>query len=164
MKPGLFKLMSKFAAEKAPSEAHQAFLDNHFTEPDKSKWDSFKEKLRSKSFVSAVKQDDRADQKLKRFAQSLNEHMTGKGPAYNVPSQTSTRDYQVKFHPSTGAFSCSCGDWTYARSTKASKNLRECKHITQLKTELRAKGKKLTKLADALVLRGAAAAALLRKG
>ncbi len=159
MTPTLFMMMHKTSATLAPSLQHQEFLDNHFTDTSTAKWKEFKKKLRSKSFVSAVKQDDRADDKLKRFSASLNRHFTGKGPKFDVPSQNSSRSYVVKYHPDKDSFSCSCGDWTYKQSTKPQVKKQECKHVSMLKHELQARGEVLEK--RAAEVRGIVAGRLL---
>jgi hypothetical protein len=141
----------------APSQPHQEFLDNHFTDASTSKWRAFKNKLVSPRFVDAVKQDERADTKLKRYSENNARHMQAKGvPSYQVPSQSTGRSYTVKYHPSIERFSCNCGDWVHKQSTRRKSG--ECKHVKMVKMELKAQGISKEKQA---ALRGAAAAALL---
>lgn len=111
----------------------QKFLDGHFTNPE---WGDFKKKLRSPKFVSAVAQDDRADDKLKRYAENNGRHLQAKGaPTYKVPSQSGGKPYTVKFHSDIDSFSCDCGDWIHKQSTKGTGG--ECKHVRRLKSKLK---------------------------
>ena len=156
MRPGLFSLLTKLAG-LAPSVQHQEFLDSHFTDSSSSRWRAFKNKLVSPRFVDAVKQDERADSKLKRYSENNARHMQAKGvPSYQVPSQSSGKSYSVKYHPSVDRFSCNCGDWVHKKSTKGKGG--ECKHVKMVKRELQEQGIPKEKQA---ALRGAAAAALL---
>jgi len=141
----------------APSPQHQEFLDNHFTDASTSKWRAFKNKLVSPKFVDAVRQDERADSKLKRYSENNARHMQAKGvPSYRVPSQSSGKSYTVKFHPSVKRFSCNCGDWVHKQSTKGKGG--ECKHVNMVKRELESQGISKEKQA---AIRGVAAASLL---
>jgi hypothetical protein len=167
MTPGLFKLLEKHAAASnlAPSRANQEFLDNHFVETSTGKWRAFKNKLTSPAFVAAVKQDDRADRKLKRYTEMNGRHMQAKGvPSFQVPSQSKGGSYTVKYHPDLDRYSCNCGDWVHVQSTKTGKN-RNCKHIQMLELELQSQGKRPRvaepKTKTAAAIRGAAAGVLL---
>lgn len=132
MRRGFFQLLEKHAAVADPAK----FLEKHFSDP---RWEEFRKKLRSKTFVRAVKTDDRSDSKLKRYAEMNHRHKVDKGPIFPVPSQTSGRTYTVKYHPDLDRFSCNCGDWHYTQSHKTGKN-RDCKHIQMAKLELREQG------------------------
>lgn len=140
MRPGLFQTLTKHAAKLQPTPAHQEFLDGHFSSADTAKWRAFKNKLTSPKFVAAVKQDDRADPKLKRYAQMNGKHMQAKTvPTFPVPSQTSSKVYKVKFHPDINRFSCNCGDWVHKQSVKTGKH-KDCKHVTMVQLELKSQG------------------------
>lgn len=140
MTKNLFHMLAKLAGEKLPEPHHQEFLDHHFSL--KPKWDEFRKNLRSKSFVTAVQQDDRADTKLKRFAENIGRHKQSKGaPTFQVPSQSSAKSYTVKYHPEVERYSCNCGDWTYARSWRTGQRTRDCKHVRKVQLELKAQGK-----------------------
>jgi hypothetical protein len=137
MNTKLFLALSKLAGQKIPEPHNQEFLDEHFSLSPK--WKEFQKKLRSKNFVQAVTQDDRANKKLKRFSESIGRHKQAKGvPVYDVPSQSSGRVYTVKYHPDIDRFSCNCGDWTYARSWRIGQRTRDCKHVQMVNRELKA--------------------------
>lgn len=159
MKPGLFKFLTKVAAPQAQPK-HQEFLDEHFS--INPAWKDFKKKLRSKSFVEAVKQDTRADEKLKRYSEGNARHVQARGvPTFPVPSQSSGKSYNVKYHPDINRFTCNCGDWVHKKSHEENKTQQDCKHIWLVKNELKNKGttiKSLVKQAAA----GRAAASVLR--
>ena len=153
MMPQLFQMLTKLAAI-ATSKDHQEFLDDHFVDTGTAKWKTFKNKLTSPKFVAAVRQDERADSKLKRYSENNARHMQAKGiPSYKVPSQSSGKSYTVKYHPDIKKYSCNCGDWVHKQSTKGKGG--DCKHVQMLKLELRAQGKAKT------AARGNAAAILL---
>jgi hypothetical protein len=129
MSPGLFGLL-KLAAPTATKLKFQEKLDLHFDGADRKKWPAFRRELRSKGFLEAVKKDNRADPKLKRFAEMVHLHKTGKGPTFPVKSESGKR-YVVKYHPERNIYSCSCPDWTIVKSQSAG----ECKHIKQVKSQ-----------------------------
>ncbi len=130
--------MQKLAAPQSQSQ-HEDFLDSHFSLSPQ--WKTFKKKLRSQSFVSAVHQDIRSDDKLKRYSEANGKHLRARGvPTFPVPSQSSNKDYTVKFHPEDQRFSCNCGDWVHVRSHQVSKPKQECKHIWLVKNELKQSG------------------------
>lgn len=157
MRPGLFSLLKSAASKLVPPPKVQEFLDQHFVDTDPDRWKAFKKKLVSPTFVDAIGQDERADRKLRRYAENNGRHVQARGvPTYKVPSQSSSRSYTVKYHPSIGHFSCNCGDWVHVQSTK--NKGADCKHIKQLKRELQSAPK--TKQAAA---RGAAAGVLLTR-
>lgn len=140
-------ILVKIAAMQSQPQ-HQEFLDEHFS--INPAWKDFKKKLRSKSFVEAVKQDTRSDEKLKRYSEANGEHIRARGvPTFKVPSDSSNKNYTVKFHPGSERFSCNCGDWVHARSHQVGKKQQDCKHVTMLKTQLKMSGElsKLTKQA-----------------
>lgn len=110
----------------------QEKLDDHFGSMDSKKWSRFKRDLRSKRFVEAVKQDDRADEKLKRFAEMNHLHKTGKGPSFSMPSESSGKKYTIKYHEGIDRYSCSCPDWAMIRSSRGG----DCKHVSKLRSQL----------------------------
>lgn len=137
MKPGLFSILEKIAATEAPKPETQEFLDSHFSL--KRDWRQFKNKLVSKKFVEAVKNDPRADKKLQRYVELNGKHMQAKGgPVYPVPSMTGTGSYNVKYHSDLNRFSCNCGDWVHQRSWRKGQKTMDCKHIKAVKSDLKA--------------------------
>lgn len=160
MRPGLFQLLTKLAAQKAQPQ-HQEFLDEHFS--ISPQWASFKKKLRSPSFVEAVKQDTRADDKLKRYSEGNGLHVQARGvPTFPVPSQSSGKWYTVKYHPESDRFTCNCGDWVHKRSWQEKKRQGECKHVQLVRMELKNKGTEAKDLVKQAAL-GRAAIELLTK-
>lgn len=138
MRPGLLSFLEKVSAVQSQPQ-HEEFLDEHFG--ISPMWKNFRKKLRSKSFVEAVKQDTRSDEKLKRYSEANGQHLRARGvPTFPVPSQSSGKSYTVKFHPDTERYSCSCGDWIHARSHKVGKKQQDCKHIWLVKNELKQSG------------------------
>lgn len=139
MKPGLFSFLEKISAPLAHPQ-HQEFLDEHFSIAPQ--WGTFKKKLKSKTFVEAVKQDTRADDKLKRYSEANGKHLQARGvPTFTIPSMSSTGKYTVKYHPDIDRFTCNCGDWVYKRSHQQRKPNKDCKHITLIKTQLKTSGR-----------------------
>lgn len=142
MRDGLLSLLSgieKLAAPRSQPQ-HEEFLDHHFSL--NPQWKTFKGKLRSKSFVEAVRQDTRADDKLKRYSEANALHAQARGvPTFSVPSASSSRKYSVKYHAGPDRFSCNCGDWIHTRSHQSGKALQDCKHIRQVKSDLQSTGK-----------------------
>ncbi len=106
---------------------YQAFLDEHFS--ISPKWDDFHKKLKNKSFVTAVQQDTRSNDKLKAFVDAVSMREQAKGPAVKALSDVSG-SYKVRYHPEHDRFSCTCPDWTFKRSVSGA----DCKHIDRIKT------------------------------
>ena len=130
---------TKLAAVQSQPQ-HEEFLDHHFSLSPQ--WKTFKNKLRAKSFVEAVRQDTRADDKLKRYSEANAMHSQARGvPSFSVPSMSSGKKYTVKYHAGPDRFSCNCGDWVHARSHQTSKSTQDCKHIQSVKSQLQASGK-----------------------
>ena len=73
-------------------------------------------------------------------------------------SGDSGKTYKVKYHPEARRFSCSCRDWTYAKSHKRRGPGGDCKHIGKMKSGV--KQQLMEKTATAV--RGRAAQALLK--
>ncbi len=130
MNPGLLNILIKLSAKNQPQ--HHEFLDDHFnTNPQ---WQTFKKKLRSPSFVEAIQQDIRSDEKLKRYSEANSKHIRTRGvPTFPVPSQSGNKPYTVKYHPDIDRFSCNCGDWSYTRSHQTGRSQQDCKHIKSVK-------------------------------
>lgn len=150
--------MQKLAALRSQPQ-HEDFLDNHFSLSPQ--WKTFKKKLRSPSFVSAVKQDTRSDDKLKRYSDANAKHLQARGvPTFVIPSRTSSGKYSVKYHPDIDRFSCNCGDWVHTRSHQTGKSQQDCKHIAQVRTKLHTTGKAPEELAKQAAM-GRAALQLL---
>jgi hypothetical protein len=113
-------------SETTPKSPHLEKLDEHFTTTDGDKWSTFRKNLRAASFSRAVKQDPRADRKLKRYAENIHQHLVSKNVVAKVKGD-SGKTYTIKFHPDTERHSCSCGHWINKLSAKPSG---DCKHIT----------------------------------
>lgn len=135
-----FHQRQKIAAPQSQPQ-HEEFLDSHFSL--NPQWKSFKKKLRSGSFLEAVRQDPRADDKLKRYSEANSRHLRARGvPTFPVMSQSgSTKDYLVKYHADLDRFSCNCGDWVHAKSHQTSKSSQDCKHIRHVRTQLKYLGR-----------------------
>lgn len=135
---------------------HQEFLDEHFQAGVPSDWRSFHRKLRSKSFAQSVRQDPRSDAKLKRFAKMVSFRQSSKQPGVAIVGDTG-RTYKVRYHPEAKRFSCSCKDWTYARSHKHRGTSGNCKHIQRVQDGVKQQLMEKT----ARSIRGRAALALI---
>lgn len=132
--------MQKLSGVRAQPQ-HDEFLDSHFSLSPQ--WKTFKKKLRSPSFVSAVKQDLRSDDKLKRYSEANAKHVQAKGvPSFSVPSMSGSRkSYSVKYHTDIDRYSCNCGDWVHARSHQTNETSQDCKHIKHVKAQMQYLGK-----------------------
>lgn len=140
MRPGLLTLLNKHAAQRIHPQ-HEEFLDEHFSLSPR--WKTFKTKLRSKSFLETVKQDNRSDDKLRRYSEANSKHLRARGvPTFSILSQTSNKSYSVKYHADIDRFTCNCGDWVHARSHQTHKKQQDCKHISHVKNQLEYLGKK----------------------
>ncbi len=157
MRPGLFSFLTKVAAVRIRPQ-DQEYLDEHFGVD--ANWKDFRKRLKTKAFVSAVKEDTRSDEKLKRYSEANGKHLRARGvPTFPVPSQSSNKNYTVKFHPDDARFSCNCGDWVHARSHQTSKPKQDCKHIWLVKNELKQSGTDIQSMVKKAAL-GMAASAL----
>jgi hypothetical protein len=158
MHAGLFNFLKTAGIKVQPK--HLEFLDQHFgVDPA---WKTFRAKLRSPSFVDAVKADTRSDNKLKRYSEGNAKHLQARGiPTFPVPSQSDgSKTYDVKYHPDIDRFTCNCGDWIHKRSWRKGQGTRDCKHVWLVKNELKNKGIPPTELTTKAAA-GAAAARLL---
>lgn len=135
---------------------HQEFLDEHFQSGVSSDWPAFRKKLRGKAFVRSVKQDARSDAKLKRFARMIGYRQSSRQAGVPIMGDTGKK-YKVRYHPEAKRFSCSCKDWTYARSHKRRGSSGDCKHINRIKSGVRQELMEKTATSN----RGRAALALL---
>lgn len=159
MNSGLFSLLTKLAAPQSQPQ-HEEFLDEHFSLSPQ--WKEFKKKLKAKSFVAAVQQDSRADDKLKRYSEANGRHLQARGvPKFVVPSTSTSKNYTVKYHPDLERFSCNCGDWVHARSHQTSKSSQDCKHVRLVVSELRSSGSNVDSLTKKAAM-GLAAVTVLR--
>lgn len=133
MRPGFFSFLKTAAVEAQPQ--HNDFLDEHFS--INPRWKDFKKKLRYPSFVEAVKQDTRANEKLKRYSEANAKHVQAKGvPTYKERSDSGRGSYTVKYHPDVDRYSCNCGDWVHARSHQEDGTKGDCKHIKRVKAQV----------------------------
>ena len=132
MEPGLFSF-HKMAAEQV-SQKHTDKLDEHFGGSDPQRWRNFRRGLRTKGFVKAVQQDDRADDKLKRFAEMVGRHYSARDPGVPVKGSTG-KTYHVRYHEDLGRFSCGCNHWIYDLSHQTKKDA-DCRHISQVRAGL----------------------------
>lgn len=103
--------------------APQKKLDALFEGTRGDRWKSFAKDVKSRAFLEALANDPRADEKLRAFSSAVHLRATDKVPVTKVRGEGGT--YQVRYHPSTGRHSCTCGDWTYKKSIDGG----ECKHI-----------------------------------
>lgn len=135
----LLASIQKLAASPSQPQ-HEEFLDEHFSLSPQ--WKTFKKKLRAKSFVEAVRQDTRSDDKLKRYSTANALHVQAKDvPKFSIPSMSGGKKYSVKYHSNVDRFSCNCGDWVHAKSHQTSKAEQDCKHIRHVKSQLQYIGK-----------------------
>jgi hypothetical protein len=145
MTPGLLSLLVKHAEGVNPSKLQpkqQEMLDQHFSTNEPSRWKGFRKAVKSKAFVNALKSDDRADDKMKRYAEAMYLHHAGKtSESFTVPGHS--KNYTVKYHSNVDRYSCSCPDWGYARSHRIDKSGQDCKHIKMVKLELESQEQKV---------------------
>jgi hypothetical protein len=145
MTPGLLFILTKHAAELQPAPKQQEMLDQHFSAHEPSRWRDFRRAVRSKTFVKALSTDERADDKLKRYAEGMNLHYADKsGESFTVPGHK--KNHTVKYHAKVDRFSCSCPDWGYTKSHQTNKEAQDCKHIKMVKIELQQRGEKVAAL------------------
>ena len=106
-------------------KGHQKNIDSLFKEESSTKWDSFADKAKDPSFVQAVNNDPRSDDKLKMHAQRLNSMHNGKTLA--TISGSKGKSYTVS-KMANGDYGCTCGDWKYKGSVNPGY---KCKHIRE---------------------------------
>lgn len=121
-----FKTMTKEAAKVMADQKTLDKIDQHLAPSETSRWQGFGKNLRSKTFMQAFKQDERATPSQKLSAEMRHKHLTSKVKGVKVRGETGT--YTVKYHPDVDRYTCSCGDFTYKKSGTA-KGV--CKHIDQ---------------------------------
>lgn len=124
----------KTAAQVAAPAHQQEKLDTHFSSHENTRWRDFRRNLRSRGFVKAVQQDERADEKLKRFAEMIGRHHASKDPGVPVKG-SSGKTYKVKYHQDLERFSCNCNHWVYDLSHQTSADA-DCKHIKQVRASM----------------------------
>ena len=126
--PSLLKRLGHFFTKAfygKNMKEHQKNIDSLHKEESKEKWDSFADKTKDKSFVQAVQNDPRSDDKLKMHAERLNQLHNGK-PVSTVTGSRG-KSYTVILLPS-GDFGCTCNDWRYKGSVNPGY---QCKHIRE---------------------------------
>lgn len=126
--PGLLERLGHFFTKSfygKDMKKHQSTIDNLHSEESKKHWDEFSDKAKDKSFVKAVNNDPRSDEKLKMHVKRLNEMHEGKQMAQI--SGSNGKVYIVSKLPS-GDFGCTCNDWRYKGSVNPGYR---CKHIKE---------------------------------
>ena len=126
--PGLLRRLGHFFTKTfygKKMKGYQKDLDSLHEEESKEKWDNFADKAKDKSFVQAVKNDPRSNEKLKTHVESLNKLHNGKQVA--SISGSKGKSYQV-IKMSDGNYGCSCNDWRYKGSVNPGY---KCKHIKE---------------------------------
>lgn len=124
------KAVDFFGGEKRRAQRR---VDYHFSDKTgPEKWQHFPRNSTSSEFVKKIKDDPRADDKLKMHAQSL--YDLSKGPTVTKveSSKGSGKKYEVKRMPG-GGMGCTCNDWRYKGSVTPGY---ECKHIKAAKVGL----------------------------
>jgi len=104
---------------------HQKHLDSLHKKESKDKWDSFADKTKDSSFVQAVKNDPRSDDKLKMHTERLHAMHQSKTVAQIRGSKGKT--YSVS-KLGNGDYACTCNDWKYKGSVNPGY---KCKHIRE---------------------------------
>lgn len=125
-KPGLLERLGHFFTKTFYSKNmkdHQKAIDNLHNEESKSNWDSFADKTKDTSFVKAVKNDPRSNEKLKMHADSLNKLHNGK--VVGSVEGTKSKSYSI-INLGDGRYGCTCNDWRYKGSVNPGY---KCKHI-----------------------------------
>jgi hypothetical protein len=97
-------------------------VDMHHGDDSKDKWDRFLERSDRKSFVKAMQNDPRTDDKLSRHVDQMNRLRSGK-PVGQVGQYAIIRKRG-------GGLGCTCPDWRYKRSV-APDGEQDCKHIKE---------------------------------
>jgi hypothetical protein len=126
----LVKLAGVKLARIAAAPEIQDQVDTHFSSADPKKWKEFRKRLRDKGFAAAVRQDERSDAKLKRFADLVGRHVSSKDPGMPVDGSEGKK-YRVKYHADISRYSCSCPHWTYKLAPSPGGG--DCRHIEQVK-------------------------------
>ena len=104
---------------------HQKHIDSLHDKESKDKWDSFADKTKDSSFVKAVKNDPRSDNKLKLHTERLHKMHQSKPVAQIQGSRG--KSYSVS-KLGTGDYACTCNDWRYKGSVNPGY---KCKHIRE---------------------------------
>ena len=128
--PGLLERLGHFFTKAfygKKMKDHQKSIDSLHKEESKSKWDNFADRTKDPSFVKAVKNDPRSNDKLKMHAESLNKLYNGK--VVGSVRGSKNRTYNI-INLGNGRYGCTCGDWKYKGSVNPGY---ECKHITTYK-------------------------------
>ena len=107
---------------------HHKNLDKLYKKQTKDKWDAFVESAKDPSFVKAVKNDPRSDDKLVMHTSRMNMMHNGKEVATYNGSKGGT--YSVR-RLSDGTYGCTCNHWRYVSSVTPRN---QCKHIKKYLT------------------------------
>ena len=128
--------MTKMANVSKEKKEASNRVGRFFKQEDPTKkWDSFTDQAARKSFVNALANDPRADEKLKLHADRMNRLINGK-PIETV--QGSTGKYTIT-RLRGGEIGCTCADWRYKKSV-APLGQTDCKHITEWKAHSSSQG------------------------
>lgn len=162
------KSMTKEAAKALAAPHVLEKVDQHLTPSQAHRWQGFSKSLRSKAFVEAFKNDERATPTQRRSAELRHLHLTAKDKGTKVQGGTGT--YTVKYHPTVDRYTCSCGDYTYKKSGTSKGT---CKHIEQARQPKQEQPLLFDKVAErviayekqaGLITRGLQFGALARQG
>ena len=128
--PIIFERLSHFFSKMFQSKedkTHQKQIDSLFKRESPTKWDGFKDSVKSKEFVSTLKKDPRSDPKLILHAEKM--HALHNGQEVGKVPGSRGKTYSIK-KLSDGTLGCTCNDWRYVRSVTPGSN---CKHINEYK-------------------------------
>lgn len=108
-----------------PTGTHAERVDRHFTST-KPDWGDFEKGIRSRKYQKLVEQDERADEKLRRYVNNYGGYLRSDNVVGNVRSRDSGKTYPIK-KLKGGRLGCACKDWQYTHSHAGT----DCKHIKQ---------------------------------
>jgi len=110
-------------------EKQRALLrtDALFAQDNDTRWDDFLGNSKRKSFVKAVQNDPRTDDKLKRHVDQMNRLLMGRVIA-TVPGSTGNPYNIIRLRGGRGELGCTCPDWRYKKSV-APVGEQDCRHI-----------------------------------
>ena len=120
---------------ESPEKKKALLKVESFHQPKAKDWDAFLQDTGRKSFVQALKNDPRSDEKLKQHAEMMNRLQMGK-PIASIKGALGNYDIvQLR----GGGLGCTCNDWRFKRSV-AAVGARDCKHLKHFREE---KGSKI---------------------
>lgn len=119
--------MSQSPISREKTRAQQRVSD--FSRQDVKDWDRFTDHTARKSFVKQLGSDPLTDEKLLRYADSMNRLKTGT-PVARVTGDGG-RTYSISKLRGKDRLGCTCNDWRYVRSVAESPDAYDCKHIKQ---------------------------------